>query len=73
MFEVQNVEEFMQEGIAGKVYLDYKPTNEVKLRSVEVLSKSFYYCIIEPGVKAYEELVFAEYGKDITFDQLVLD
>jgi len=40
---------------------------------VEVLSKAFYYCILEPGLRAYEELLYAEFGNDITFDYLVLD
>lgn len=38
-----------------------------------MLNKAFYYCILEPGIKAYEELLYAEYGNDITFDYLVLD
>lgn len=40
---------------------------------MEVLSKAFYYCILEPGLRAYEELLYAEFGNDITFDYLVLD
>jgi hypothetical protein len=67
------VEDFMQEGITGKVKPDFLPKNEIKLQSVEVLSKHFYYFILEPGVKAYEELLYAEFGNDITFDYLVLD
>lgn len=40
---------------------------------MEVLEAKFFFDYIEPGVRAYEELLCQEFGGDISFDFVVLD
>jgi hypothetical protein len=48
-------------------------SKEICLDNIEAVNKEFYFHVVEPGVKAYEDLLKSEFGNDIQFDYMVLD
>lgn len=73
LFEVKNSKDFNQ-GENQPLYSERKQKDdEINLQSVEVLEAKFFFDYIEPGVRAYEELLCQEFGGDISFDFVVLD
>ena len=66
-----DADEFKQNGINGPIYPTKHP-NEINLDAIETLGPEFFK-IIEPGILAFEEYLTQEFGKDVTFDCVVLD
>ena len=66
-----DADEFKQNGINGYTYPTKYP-GEIHLDAIETLGPEFFK-IIEPSILAFEEYLTQEFGKDVTFDCVVLD